>query len=103
MAALALVTEQGVCEIADNCKGLQLLNLNGLAHVTENGLNTLAYYLPYVKVATTFFGLSPVTNDLLGMRLGMHTTFLEKSAAMLIQTRVRSIQARQFYLRKYKI
>ena len=54
------VTEFGLREIAEACKGLQVLNLDGCAHVVpRDRLQLLQRRLPYTALARSYHGLRP--------------------------------------------
>ena len=59
LAGCPKISEGGVCYLAFNCKGLQMLNVTGCQDVTENGLIELLKGLPFVELAKTFFGFKP--------------------------------------------
>jgi len=43
------ITEGGLCEVAQYCRGLQTLNVGGCENITRNGLLALIEGLGYVE------------------------------------------------------
>jgi len=94
LAGNKLVSEAGLCHLAQRCPALRSLNLTGCEEVTLNGLRALIEGLEYVVEAKTFFGFIP-KSDALDLRFRDAQKTIEWSAARRVQEAYAAFLARR--------